>query len=41
MKTYQCECSRKREVEDNIVMVICYECQKEMKEVKDGRYVRR
>ena len=36
MKTYQCECSRKREVEDNIILVLCQECQKSMKEVKDG-----
>lgn len=36
MKTYQCECSRKREVEDNVTLVICYFCQKTMKEVKNG-----
>ena len=34
MKTYQCECSRKKEVEDHIIFVGCPECQKLMKEIK-------
>ena len=36
MRTYQCECSRKKEVEDNVILVMCPECQKSMKEVKNG-----
>ena len=35
MKTYKCECSKKKEVEDNVIMVICYECQRAMREVKE------
>lgn len=37
MKTMKCDCcKREREVEDNIIMSVCYSCQKEM-EVKDGK----
>jgi Zn finger protein HypA/HybF involved in hydrogenase expression len=34
MKILRCSCSRKRTVEDNILIVICPECQKPMQEIK-------
>lgn len=37
MRTYRCPCSREKEVEDQIIIVGCPECQKSMKEVKDVR----
>jgi hypothetical protein len=36
MKSLRCSCPRERLVEDNIVIVICPECQKPMKEIKNG-----
>jgi len=35
MKTFVCSCGRKREVEDYIIIVVCYRCQKEMQEVRE------
>jgi len=37
MKTFQCSCSRTKEVEDNIIMVICEHCQEAMKEIKGDK----
>ena len=37
MKQWLCNCGRRKETKDNVVMAICNGCQEKMKEIKgDG-----
>ena len=37
MRTFRCSCSKTKVVEDNIIMVVCEGCQREMIELnKEG-----